>query len=242
MLCCSESQCVVVRCSVLRLMKSEGVSANSYTGMLSCSVLQCVAVCCSVLQWTFQDERHRRGWKHGFATRELQCVTMCCSVLQLFKKEGISEDECIGILCCSVLQCVAMNFSRLKVSARMKAQVSKKWVAVCFDMLQWVATAERPRYLKRHIYIQHISRETYTCERRPTKETYKYRCRNDDTSLKMFSTCWAGWEDRTHKQQPLAQQELVTRGGGLGSRPKKMYGERLGDGVEYHLMKPTPRR
>ena len=33
-----------------------------------------------------------------------------------------------------------------------------------------------------------------------------------------------------------------TRGGGLGSRPKKMYGERLGDGIEYHLMKPTPRR
>ena len=34
----------------------------------------------------------------------------------------------------------------------------------------------------------------------------------------------------------------VRRGGGLGSRPKKMYGERLGDGVEYHLMSPTPRR
>jgi len=33
-----------------------------------------------------------------------------------------------------------------------------------------------------------------------------------------------------------------TRGGGLGSRPKKMYGERLGDGVGYHLMSPTPRR
>ena len=31
-------------------------------------------------------------------------------------------------------------------------------------------------------------------------------------------------------------------GGGLGSRSKKMYGERLGDGVEYHLMSPTPRR
>ena len=37
-------------------------------------------------------------------------------------------------------------------------------------------------------------------------------------------------------------QELSTRGGGLGLRPKKMYGERLGDGVEYHLMSPTPRR
>jgi len=35
---------------------------------------------------------------------------------------------------------------------------------------------------------------------------------------------------------------VILRGGGLGSRPKKMYGERLGDGVEYHLMKPTPRR
>ena len=34
----------------------------------------------------------------------------------------------------------------------------------------------------------------------------------------------------------------LSRGGGLGSRPKKMYGERLGDGVEYHLMSPTPRR
>jgi len=35
---------------------------------------------------------------------------------------------------------------------------------------------------------------------------------------------------------------LYMRGGGLGSRPKKIYGERLGDGVEYHLMSPTPRR
>ena len=33
---------------------------------------------------------------------------------------------------------------------------------------------------------------------------------------------------------------VFARGGGLGSRPKKMYGERLGDGVEYHLMSPTP--
>jgi len=32
----------------------------------------------------------------------------------------------------------------------------------------------------------------------------------------------------------------LSEGGGVGSRPKKMYGERVGDGVEYHLMKPTP--
>jgi len=44
--------------------------------------------------------------------------------------------------------------------------------------------------------------------------------------------CGGLWEHAYHQ---------VSRGGGLGSRPKKMYGERLGDGVEYHLMKPTPR-
>ena len=40
----------------------------------------------------------------------------------------------------------------------------------------------------------------------------------------------------------LYVHDALWRGGGLGSRPKKMYGERLGDGVEYHLMSPTPRR
>ena len=32
----------------------------------------------------------------------------------------------------------------------------------------------------------------------------------------------------------VAHVPSAKRGGGLGSRPKKMYGERLGDGVEYH--------
>jgi len=45
--------------------------------------------------------------------------------------------------------------------------------------------------------------------------------------------------DTDHRQHANSWQR---RGGGLGSRPKKMWGERLGDGVEYHLMKPTPRR
>ena len=40
---------------------------------------------------------------------------------------------------------------------------------------------------------------------------------------------------------PQALRQLQ-RGGGLGSRPQKVYRERLGDGVEYHLMSPTPRR
>jgi len=41
---------------------------------------------------------------------------------------------------------------------------------------------------------------------------------------------------------PSRARSAGMSGWGLGSRPKKMYGERLGDGVEYHLMSPTPRR
>jgi len=46
----------------------------------------------------------------------------------------------------------------------------------------------------------------------------------------------------TSNQSSKPIYSATVRGGGLGSRPQKMYGERLGDGVEYHLMKPTPRR
>jgi len=34
---------------------------------------------------------------------------------------------------------------------------------------------------------------------------------------------------------PLCPSASLPRGGGLGSRPKKMYGGRLGAGVEYHF-------
>ena len=49
--------------------------------------------------------------------------------------------------------------------------------------------------------------------------------------------------DMSHmRMRCMAWRCMPWRGGGLGSRPKKMYGERFGDGVEYHLMSPTPRR
>ena len=45
-----------------------------------------------------------------------------------------------------------------------------------------------------------------------------------------------------HTTRKISESDQpTTRGGGLGSRPKKMHGERSGDGVEYHLMSPTPR-
>jgi len=71
---------------------------------------------------------------------------------------------------------------------------------------------------------------TYASDSETIKETLRLRLFDygSDSVTLAFSKC------------PI--KETVRRGGGLGSRPKKMYGERLGDGVEYHLMKPTPRR
>ena len=58
----------------------------------------------------------------------------------------------------------------------------------------------------------------------------------------MYVFSEVGFAVRTGEAREQSHLLKVVRGGGLGSRPKKMYGERLGDGVEYHLMKPTPRR
>ena len=52
----------------------------------------------------------------------------------------------------------------------------------------------------------------------------------------------SNFQEPTDSSHPISENITRGRGGGLGSRPKKMYGERLGDGVEYHLMSPTPRR
>ena len=55
-------------------------------------------------------------------------------------------------------------------------------------------------------------------------------------SLCCYNHCY------NHACHTIQRCACPVRGGRLGSRPKKMYGERLGDGVEYHLMSPTPRR
>jgi len=59
-------------------------------------------------------------------------------------------------------------------------------------------------------------------------------------------SCHRGFVSRTSHVAHVSRRESVilvaARGGGLGSRPKKMYWEYSGDGVEYHLMSPTPRR
>ena len=50
--------------------------------------------------------------------------------------------------------------------------------------------------------------------------------------------CTFTFEISSHSPDLDVEREV----GSWGRDPKKMYGERLGDGVEYHLMSPTPRR
>jgi len=90
-----------------------------------------------------------------------------------------------------------------------------------------------------------LSCSTEHLQKRPTKKMYKRDL------WKKFNK---GLYDQNLWTRPIKETQVdilkilsaafcpAARGGGLGSRPKKMYGERLGDGVEYHLMKPTPRR
>jgi len=92
-------------------------------------------------------------------------------------------------------------------------------VCVCVCVCEWEVIYE-DRYI--HIYI-HLY----------THIIYIYIYRKDGLYL-VYTLCI-----RTYVY--IYTNIIRARGGGLGSRPKKIYGERLGDGVEYHLMSPTPR-
>ena len=60
-------------------------------------------------------------------------------------------------------------------------------------------------------------------------------------SRSLSSSSHAATSDNSPSLGLESRNSQCARGGGLGSRPKQMYGERLVDGVEYHLMSPTPR-
>jgi len=136
--CCSWLQCVAAcRASV------NGVSAR----LLCCSVLQRDAVCCSVMQRAAQVFR---------ALLQGSCVAvycLCCSVLLVLQCIGACVAVCcnvlhcvvqilthVGLLCCSVLQWVAVGCS---VSHKSRGYLCKalvlQCVAVCCSALQCVA-------------------------------------------------------------------------------------------------------
>jgi len=82
---------------------------------------------------------------------------------------------------------------------------------------------------ERHTYLY-----VYICTS-THMHTYPYTCAHTCTRNPRYTL---NLNSRPMTKHPIP----LPKGGGLGSRPTKMYGERLGDGVEYHLMSPTPRR
>jgi len=114
--CCSVLQCVAVSCRACGAF-SQKTGLFCQGAGLCCSVLQCVAVCCSVLQYV------------AVCCRECQCVAVVAKRAGAFLIEFralLSENRTLldrkqvsfeykmyravlkcGVVCCSVLQCVA---------------------------------------------------------------------------------------------------------------------------------------
>jgi len=97
---------------------------------LCCSVLQRVAVCCSVLHCVVRQARSRMNESCLFQLARsllfyIAVRIVCCSVLQ-----------CVAV-CCSVLQCVAVCCSVFQCVALCCFVL--QCVAVCCSVLQCVA-------------------------------------------------------------------------------------------------------
>ena len=102
--------------------------------------------------------------------------------------------------------------------------------------LFWEETAREVLWFSRQLYLHHFRRGKSRCFhfKRALHNHFKRALQN--YLKRALQTPAPG---RLSYRLCMYSQ---LRGGGLGSRPKKIYGESLGDGVEYHLMKPTPRR
>jgi len=87
-------------------------------------VLQRVRACCSVLQ-------SNRAAELAFGS---PCVAVCCSLLQCARVCYLVQVA--RLLCCSVLQCVAVCCSVLQCAAGGKTRC---WQSLSFSVLRWVA-------------------------------------------------------------------------------------------------------
>ena len=201
---------------------------------LCCSVLQCVAVCCSVLQCV------------AVCCSVLQCAAVCCSVLQ-----------CVAV-CCSVLQCVAVCCSVLQCVARLSTSLihtcdmtySRVWPD-SFIRVTWLIHMCGMTYLfsntRSHslMLCMFVSLQFSAFWGKSNNESDGHILTSHVTSSRVMSHINESRHIFTSHVKFMNAETLPHHErevGGWGRDPQKMYWERLGDGVEYHLMSPTPRR
>ena len=185
-----------------------------------------------------------------------------CMVCGIYTHRSLFHTHrCMKLVCCSVLQCVAVSihiglfFIHIGLFSIHSATLCTQCRVVC-GMYTHRDTGLWNVYTPRHA-VRHTARLMSTrclavcrdsCLRAVDMYHAKYRASASTclastclASTCLASTCLAS-TSTCLASTCLASTCLSSRGGGLGSRPKKMYWERLGDGVEYHSMKPTPRR
>jgi len=158
----------------------------------------------------------------------LQCAAACCSVLQR------------AAAFYSVLQCAAACCSkrpahcgvRREEAPQSRCKALAMLSAVCSTVSSYSPVPQIPCPADCCVCCAFAYKNAHLC-------TFIYICIYVCVCIYVCAYIYI------HVYTPCSRYLILAqppRGGGLGSRPKKMYGERLGDGVEYHLMSPTPRR
>jgi len=150
-------------------------------------------------------------------------VRVCAYVSAAAERTQDAGDHCVYVCVClyvCVCVCVCMY----------------AYVCVCLYVCVYVsAAAQRTQEVSSVFFLFFLFSILYP----PLSWASYLQLPSAHKSLSYFFHTYVG---ASHTATVNAFSSVFGRGGGLGSRPKKWYGERLGDGVEYHLMKPTPRR
>jgi len=164
---------------------------------------------------------------------ELIYTYTCMHNLYIYLYRFLQVPTRIGMLCkpyMYVFTCVCMHvFIRMNACMHVRIYVCV-WCA-CVYIYVCICV-----YICMYIHV-------------PTKEHRRRKCaergcltRLESVPIQTYLFLARSLSSSMHTHLSLPLNLSLKRGGGLGSRPKKMYGERLRDGVEYHLMSPTPRR
>jgi len=129
----------VTHCNTLQHAETYGMLLRALQHAATrCNALQHTATHCNTPQYT---EAHCNAWLRGRATHRshlLQCVVMCCS-LRIGRQVWSTCFELV-LMCCSVLQCIAVCLSVCIASIHvLQPHVLQRVAACCCHVLQRVA-------------------------------------------------------------------------------------------------------
>jgi len=144
------AKCNRVYCFCTCALRCEYARLCAKSVAVCCSVLQCVAVCCSVLQCVAlycSQVQHTATHCNTLSTQS--CIlTMSCACTEAIRR--VQQSVLVGyflitwwvcgmvsLVCCSVLQCVAVRWGVLQCVA---CSVLQYVAAKCCSVLQCVAT------------------------------------------------------------------------------------------------------